>query len=83
MKKEEENKELEKVIKIIKKALVAEGYEVKRYSQSKRYMTSAYDVICMKTPNDKFVDLMIDEVVDIRHPYTNKVERANDKFNSI
>lgn len=81
--KKEENKELEKVIKIIKKALKDEGYEIKRYRQSKKYSTTAYDVLCMRTPSDKYAELIVDEVEDIRYPYTNKIERAKDKFESI
>lgn len=74
------NKSMEKVTQILEKALKDEGYEIKRYSKSKKYSCSSYDCLCLKAPDGTYSEVTLSELVDRVNPYTQKMEKASEKF---
>ena len=48
------DKNTEKIIKTVRNALEAEGHETKRFSDSKKYMTTAYDTIVIKGADGEY-----------------------------
>lgn len=73
----------ELVIDLVQGALEEDGYKTKRYSDSRKYETSAYDCIVIKGEDGNYYELTVSELKDMRNPRTNKIDRAEDKFNSI
>lgn len=73
----------ELIIDVIQGCLEEEGHETKRYSDSKKYDTSAYDCIAVKGNDGNYYEITISECIDIRNPHTGKVERANERYENI
>lgn len=73
----------ELVIDLIQGELEADGYRTKRYSDSRNHETSAYDCIVVKGADGNYYELIVSELTDVRDPHTNKIYRAEDKYNSI
>ena len=81
--KNNKNTGLENIILHIQDELRDHGYTSKRYSDSKKYETSAYDCIIIKSNDGHYYELMVSELTEHRQPCTNDIFRPEDKFNSI
>lgn len=77
------HKGAELLIDLIQGALEEEGHETKRYSDSKKYDTSAYDCIVIKGNDGNYYELMVSISQSYRHPYTGKYHGADETFNRI
>lgn len=56
----------ELLIELLQGSLEEEGYETKRYSDSKKYYTSAYDCIMVKGNDGNFYEITISKCDDIK-----------------
>lgn len=65
----------ELLIDFLQGCLEEEGYETKRYSDGKKYYTSAYDCIVVKGNDGNFYEITISECDDIK--------RATEKYTEI
>ena len=77
------DKNTEKIIKTVRNALEAEGHETKRFSDSKKYMTTAYDTIVFKGADGEYYELTISNCENRRNPKTNRIEYKNETFDNI
>lgn len=80
-KKFDEDTEL--LIDLIEGALQEEGYEVLKYSDSKKHHTTADDALVVKRYDGIYFEVTIDRIVTKRNPYTNELFKDSDTFESL
>ncbi len=75
--------ETELLVDLIEGALQEEGYEVLRYSDSKKHFTTADDALAVKRHDGIYFKLTIDRIETKRDPFTNKIYKNSDTFESL
>lgn len=73
----------ELIIDLIQACLEEEGHETKRFSDSDKIFTSAYDCIAVKGNDGNYYEVTISECKDRRNPYTGKIIKASSTFEEI
>ena len=66
------------IIELLQGCLEEEGYEIKRYSDSEKYETIAYDCIAVKGSDGNYYEITISECNDVVNLHTGKVKRAEE-----
>ena len=75
MKKSERHPETEDMINVLLAALQNNNYDTKRYSDSKKFETSEYDCIVVKSSDGQYYEIGIKQLHSVRHPYTGQILR--------
>jgi len=79
----EYDEDSELLIDLLIGSLEEEGYEVLRFSNSKKYSTTAYDVLEVKRFDDVCFRISVDKIETFRHSRTGKVEEDCKVFNYL
>ena len=77
------NKDTELLIDLLIGALEEEGYEVVKYSDSKKHFTTSYDTIVIKRFDEEYFRISIDKEETYVNPRTNKIHLKNETFDDI
>ncbi len=76
-------KDVTEIVSIIEKALIASGAEVKKYSESKNYFTTADECLMVKTADNQYFSISIDKEKAYTNPNTLKRVLPCETFNNF
>jgi hypothetical protein len=77
------DKDTKLIVDLIEGALQEEGYEVLRYSDSKKHYTTADDALAVKRYDGIYFTVTINRIETNRNPYTNEIHKDSDTFESL
>ncbi len=81
--REKKQKHLEKIVLILQRALQMEGHDTKRFSDGKRFSTTAYDCIVVKGNDGKYYEISVSECEPHTNPHTGERISADYTYNNI